>query len=96
MRTKAYTALITKWYVTEIFSDALPSAEALKFELRRYNKKILAKNRMKLSTNESLHCCDYQMVCDRKFFGCFTPGGNPQSSSYDVTASFDVTARMTS
>ena len=30
------------------------------------------------------------MVCDRNFFGCFTPGGSFQSLSYDVTASYDV------
>ena len=41
---------------------------------------------MKLSVNESLHCTDYEMVCDRNFFGCCTPDGRPQSSSYDVTA----------
>ena len=33
---------------------------------------------MKLSANESLHCTDYEMVCDRIFFGCFNPGGNPK------------------
>ena len=40
---------------------------------------------MKLSANKSLHCPDYEMVCDRMFFGCFTPGGSFQSSSFDVT-----------
>ena len=30
VQTKAYVALITKWYVTEIFSAALPPAEAPK------------------------------------------------------------------
>ena len=32
MQTKAYIALITKWYVTEVFSAALPTAEAPEFE----------------------------------------------------------------
>ena len=51
---------------------------------------------MKLRANKSLHNgmwyvtkrnTNYEMVCDQKFFGCFTPGGRPQSSGYDVTAS---------
>ena len=33
VQTKAYIALSTKWYVTEIFSATLPPAEALKVEL---------------------------------------------------------------
>ena len=37
---------------------------------------------MKLSANESLHRTEHEMVCDRKFFGCFTPGENPQNSSH--------------
>ena len=45
---------------------------------------------MKLSANESLHCTDYEMVCDRSFFGCFTPGGSLQSFDYDITAIYDV------
>ena len=45
---------------------------------------------MKLSANESLHCTDYEMVCDRNVFGCFTPGGSPQSLNYVVTAIYDV------
>ena len=48
MQTKAYIALITKWYVIEIFSTVLPPAEA------------------------------------------------SESSSYDVTAIYDVTSKMTS
>ena len=37
---------------------------------------------MKLNANKSLHCTDYEIVCDR-FFGCFTPGKKPQSLNYD-------------
>ena len=33
---------------------------------------------------------DYEIIRDRNFFGRFTPGGSFQSSSYDVTASYDV------
>ena len=51
---------------------------------------------MKLYANESLHCTDYKMECDRNFFGCFTPSGSHQSSTYDVTANYEVTAKMTS
>ena len=48
---------------------------------------------MKPSGKESLHRPDHEMVCDRNFFGSFTPGGNLQSSSNDVTGkmtSYDV------
>ena len=41
---------------------------------------------MKPSGNKILHRSDHEMVCDRNFFGCVTPGGSPQSSSNDVTA----------
>ena len=41
---------------------------------------------MKLGANDSSHRTDYEMVCDRNFVGCFTPGRSPQSSSYDVEA----------
>ena len=51
---------------------------------------------MKLGANESLHCTDYEMVCDRNFFGCFTPSGSHQSLTYDVTMNYEVTAKMTS
>ena len=33
---------------------------------------------MKLSANKSLHCIDHEIVCNRNFFGCFTPGRSPQ------------------
>ena len=95
VQTKAYIALIAKWYVTKFFSAVLHPAEAGKFELWRHSKKILTENRMKRA-NESLHCTDYEMVCDKNFFDCFTPGGSFQSSSYDVTAIYDVTSKMTS
>ena len=29
---------------------------------------------------------NYEMVCDRKYFGCFTPGESPKSLNYDVIA----------
>ena len=48
---------------------------------------------MKLNANESLQCTDYETVCDKSFFGFFTPGGSSQSSSYDVTVWYDVTVR---
>ena len=48
---------------------------------------------MKSSGNESIHRLDHEMVCNRIFFGCFTPGGSPRSLSYDVTVSYDVTEK---
>ena len=47
---------------------------------------------MKRSANESLHCTDYEIVCDRNFFGCFTPDKSPQSLNYDVI--FAVTSEL--
>ena len=38
MQTKAYIALITKWYETEIFSAALPPAEAFKVRVMTHSK----------------------------------------------------------
>ena len=60
MQTKAYIALITKWYVTEIFSAALSPAEAPEV-------------RIMTSANESLHCTDYEMVCSRIFSAVLPP-----------------------
>ena len=39
MQTKAYIAPITKWYVTEIFSAALPPAEAPKVRVMASQQK---------------------------------------------------------
>ena len=41
VQTKAYIALITKWYVTKIFSVSLPRQKPPKFELWR---RMIAKN----------------------------------------------------
>ena len=65
----------------KFFRLLYPRQKPPEFEFWRhmtYSKKILTKNHVKLSANESLHCTDYKMVCDRSFFGCFTPGRSPR------------------
>ena len=61
----------------KLFRLLYPRQKPPKFEFDVIAK-ILTTNHMKLSANESLHCTDYEMVCDGIFFGCFTPGGSPK------------------
>ena len=78
MLAKAYIALITKWYVTEIFLTALSRQKPPKLERWRHSGNILPKNRMKLSANESLLCTDYKLVLYvTKFFRLLYPRQKP-------------------
>ena len=90
METKAYIAQITKWYVKEIFSVALPPTEVPKVRAMTSPRKYASvdidyKKSMKFTGNESLHHIDHESIPNRPVFGCFTPDRSSQLSSDDVT-----------